>query len=66
MTQAEQAATRMEGMLDAIEVKMAQLEQLQLELDKPVAQSEFRKLDGELQQLETEMQQLQTDITDKD
>ncbi|KAG0684439.1 hypothetical protein C6P40_004220 [Pichia californica] len=72
LTKAEAAASRMEQMLDAIESKMAQLEQLQADMEDTTATAstsvtcsistqQFRKLDGELQQLEQDLQALQTE-----
>lgn len=71
LNRAEQAATRMERMLDTIEDKMQQLIKLQEEMDSDtnktitnISIQEFKKLDDELRELQNEVEQLQTDPTD--
>lgn len=66
---AEQAAGRMEAMLDAIEAKMAQLEALQAAETGPEGTEgvlEFRKLDRELQQLQDEVAGFQRRVEGED
>lgn len=70
LNKAEQAASKMEQMLDSIEEKMQQLIDLQSEIDSKIETTnnvidsntvaEFKKLDTELQQLQEDVEQLQT------